>query len=553
VIVFTPIDVHGQNELSTKNKKAIRKYNLALEYMSELDEGNAKRVLLESIEKDPDFVEAYLLLADIFNYGSDYEREVQLYRKVSEIKQMTDQRFYYSWGLAEWYTGNYVESRKLLNKYLSLNPLSKSLIDQTLEIIKNCDFSIASINDSLKVVLSNVGDSINTNYDEYFPGISADGNILVITTRIPVSRGIVYNKYNSQEDFYISYKKDGSWTKARSLIGPVNTNGNEGAQSLSADGNIMYFTACGRNDSFGSCDIYMSENKNNAWTKPINIGNPVNSVFWESTPYLAADKRTIYFSSNRPGGYGNMDIWKSTINNEGKWTEPVNLGENINTMADELSPFIHPDGQTLYFSSDGKTGLGGFDLYISRINIEGLWEKTENLGYPINTYRDEQSIVINSIGDLAYISSDRERNKGKDIFSFSLPEKLRPKPVRSWITGEKIFPGESLVLNNVFFKTDSFSLDSTSYPELENLCNFMKANQEINIEIRGHTDNTGTMEYNMELSENRAGEVYKYLIIKGIAPNRITYRGFGPTIPRANNRTEEGRALNRRTEFIILE
>ena len=553
ILVFVSVFiVVGQANLSTTNKKAIKKYNRAVEYLEKMDEERAINNILQAIDYDADFIEAYLLLADLFNYRSDYENEVRIYKEISEKEGVNFPKFHYLWGIAEWNMGNYIESEKQLQKFLGLGSVQKSFIDKAIYTLNNCRFAISSINDSVPIKLKNLGDSINTCYDEYFPGISADGNIMVITSRVPVSENMEYINKNSQEDFYISFLNNGEWEKATSIGDPVNTAGNEGAQSLSADGNSMYFTACGRADGYGSCDIYFSEKINNSWSIPINIGKPINTNHWESTPYLSADGRTLYFSSNRPGGYGNMDIWKSSLKHDGKWDEPVSLGNIINTSGDELSPFIHPDGQTIYFSSDGKTGMGGFDLYISRIDFTGNWQETINLGYPVNTYRDEQSIVINSVGDLAFISSDRDIDHGKDIYSFELPEELQPRPVRSWTTGEELYPGESVVLTNVLFKTDSFNLDTSSFSELEKLFSFMAENQKLRIEIRGHTDNSGDPEYNIKLSVKRAMAVFRYLISRGIIEERVSYRGFGSSIPRADNITEEGKAQNRRTEFIIL-
>ena len=455
--------------------------------------------------------------------------------------------------MAEWKIGNYKKSAEQLEEFLNYKPTQNPLIRKANVILNNCRFAIQSMKESTPVELRNLGDSINTYFDEYFPSISANGKVLVFTSRLPVNDDLEYNNYNSQEDFYVSFLKQGKWSKAINFGPPVNTSGNEGAQSLSSDGKIMYFTACERAGSYGSCDIYISEIENNTWSKPRNVGKPINSMYWESTPYLSYDGHTLFFSSNRPGGFGEMDIWKSNLNKDGKWGEPVNLGAAINTPGDELSPFIHPDGQTLYFSSNGKTGFGGFDLYISRIDINGDWADTKNFGYTVNTIRDEQSIVINSIGNLAFISSDRGMDNGKDIYSFILPEEFQPRPIRTWIKGENLYPGESVVLKNVLFKTDSFSLDTSSFVELKKLYNFLLDNKGIRIEIRGHTDNTGDQEYNIDLSLKRAREVYRYLISQGIKMERLSYRGFGSTIPRADNGTLEGKALNRRTEFIIME
>jgi outer membrane protein OmpA-like peptidoglycan-associated protein len=197
----------------------------------------------------------------------------------------------------------------------------------------------------------------------------------------------------------------------------------------------MYFTACNRPDGLGNCDLYFSAFNNGKWSEPYNLGAPVNTNHWESTPSISADGKTLFFSSSRPGGYGGKDIWLTRLNDKNKWTEPVNLGSVINTEGDEMSPFIHFDGKTLYFASDGRVGMGGFDLFVSRMKDDSTWTEPQNLGYPINTFNDEMGLIIESGGQKAYYSSVRDKSRGKDIFSFNLYEAVRPNPV-SYIKGK---------------------------------------------------------------------------------------------------------------------
>ena len=240
-----------------------------------------------------------------------------------------------------------------------------------------------------------------------------------------------------QEDFYVSHREaDGQWSNRESLPGEINTSGNEGAQTLSADGNWMFFTACGRPDGRGSCDIYFSQKTDRGWSEPVNLGTPVNTPHWESQPSFSSDGRTLLFVSNRPGGRGGKDIWQATLQgfrNDGTpiFGDVINLGPNINTPKDENSPFLHHDNNTLYFASDGWPGMGGMDLFFSRRNVNGEWRSPVNLGYPINTPGDEIGLVINARGNRAYFSSDGRdaANMSKNIYSFNLPAPLRPEPV----------------------------------------------------------------------------------------------------------------------------
>ena len=220
-----------------------------------------------------------------------------------------------------------------------------------------------------------MGDSINTADLEYYPSAPIDDKTLVFTRRV---RG-----YN--EDFFVSDRTSGAWTKAKGIDGDLNSNFNEGAQNISQDGEWLVFTGCNFPEGLGSCDLFFSSLTKKGWSTPENIGQPVNTEFWESSPCLSPDKRELYFSSNRPGGYGGKDIYVSKRLPNGRWSEPENLGPQINTAGDESCPFIHADNQTMYFTSNGLTGYGGDDLFIARKQTNGVWDNVENLGYPINT------------------------------------------------------------------------------------------------------------------------------------------------------------------------
>jgi outer membrane protein OmpA-like peptidoglycan-associated protein len=199
---------------------------------------------------------------------------------------------------------------------------------------------------------------------------------------------------------------------------------------------LLFMTCCSRRDTYGTCDLYVSRRRGNLWSEPLNLGERVNSSAWDSQPCLSADGRTLYFVSTRKGGFGGSDIWRTTIGENGDWEIPVNLGDTINTPSNEMAPFIHQDGRTLYFSSSGHPGMGGADLFISRMNPSGAWSKPTNLGYPVNTKNDEINLVINTGGDAAYISSAKEGGFGNtDIYRFELPAEVRPAIV-SYVKGK---------------------------------------------------------------------------------------------------------------------
>jgi Tol biopolymer transport system component len=233
--------------------------------------------------------------------------------------------------------------------------LNTTSVDKINKYIKDCTFSLEAQKSPVPFKPINMGSAINTKEDEYLPVITADEEMIIFT-----------RQENSNEDFFKSVKRNGEWSVAEFLSKEINTsNFNEGAQNISPDGNYLFFTGCNRPDGLG-CDIYISKREGNDWSKPFNIGGPVNTAGWESQPSISADGRTLYFVSTRQGGYGGYDIWSSELNTDGTWSNPINLGQEINTSFDEQSPFIHPDNESLYFSSNGWPGLGNKDLFLSR-------------------------------------------------------------------------------------------------------------------------------------------------------------------------------------------
>ncbi len=306
--------------------------------------------------------------------------------------------------------------------------------------IKNCEFALEAMKNPVLFNPVSVGPGINTIDDEYWPSITADGQTLMFTRQINLKNNPGFHDV-VQEDFYVSHLVNNVWQLAYNAGAPLNSMENEGAQTLSSDGSYMYFTGCNRAGGMGSCDIYFSSFKNGKWTQPVNVGPPINSKHWESQPSISADGKTLFFSSNRPGGFGGKDLWMSKLGDDNKWGEPRNLGSNINTEGDEMSPFIHFDGKTLYFASDGREGMGGFDLYMTKRINDSTWTNPVNLGYPINTFNDEMGLIIESGGQKAYYSSTKEISQGKDIYSFDLYEAVRPDPV-SYMKG-KVYDKET--------------------------------------------------------------------------------------------------------------
>ena len=394
----------------------------------------------------------------------------------------------------------------------------------------------------------NMGANVNSPDDEYLPTLTADGKMLLFTR---------YNRPSMSEDFYYCRFVDGHWGKAVRMAEPLNSGDNEGAGCISQDGRILYFTACGRKDGAGRCDLYISYRKGAGWSQPQNLGPAVNSSGWESQPCLSIDGQTLYFVSDRGGGYGGMDIWRSTLV-EGRWGTPVNMGPTINTAGDEKSPFISFDNQSLFFSSNGHVGMGGMDLFVCRRTGDTTWSEPQNLGYPINTRGDESSLIVSPDGSTAIFASDKFGGAGQlDLYTFALPERVRPEPIvyKEEITevAPELEVGESITLKNVFFQTGKYTLLDISIVELDKVVEMMERHPTLRIELGGHTDNVGSEASNQKLSEQRAKAVYDYLVQHGVEPARLSYKGYGQSQPVADNSTPEGRRQNRRTVFTILE
>jgi outer membrane protein OmpA-like peptidoglycan-associated protein len=435
----------------------------------------------------------------------------------------------------------------------------------------------------------------------------------------------------------------------------INTSNNEGAPTLSADGRSLVFVACSDQTGYygsnregrGSCDLFFAKKIGDKWLGPINLPGYVNSGNWESQPSLSADGKTLYFVRGRKGDRtNNSDIYVSELQKNGMWGPARALPDYINTPNTEESVHIHPDGRTLYFASKGHPGMGGSDLYVTRKDINGKWSIPENLGYPINTKYDENSLMVSAEGDIAYFASDREGGFGDlDIYSFVLPPESRAirtvyfdgfvydkqsnKPLAGKFelfdvsSGERIIESEAdkktgtfmvplpldrnyvisvshegyhpyslnfdlsnnkatdsyhvdipmskpiltsktqedsideHIFENVFFDLNMFTLRTESRIELNLFAEYLKKNISIKIELGGHTDSRGNETANIELSQNRAATVYRFLIEKGVSSDRMTFKGYGSSKPifseqQINNLTtplekKEAHQKNRRT------
>ncbi len=412
------------------NKKAATYYSLAYELAQDSKFDEALGNLEKALALDPKFVDVYLSRAGIYSLMHDYKKSVQDYEKGLSMDAEYSKTYLLPYSISLAGVGDFKKALATVNQFLARKDLNVQSKNAGIFRKASYEFAITHTErtkDRLTVLTrTNMGDSINTALHEYFPSLTIDGKKMIFTRRI-----------KDDEDFYQSELIDGTWRNATALKGRINTNYNEGAQNISQDGEWLIFTGCNYPEGEGSCDLYIAKKaKNGSWNDAENLGDIVNTDAWESSPSLSPDKRYLYFSSNRIGGYGGKDIWVSERNNQNKWGRPVNLGPTINTKGDEASPFIHADNESLYFSSDGLPGYGNTDLFVSKKDKDGNWGEPLNLGYPINTIDDEGSLIVSADGRTGYYASDGMDTKGKlDIYTFQLPKDVQATKT-IWVRGK---------------------------------------------------------------------------------------------------------------------
>ncbi|MBA3898818.1 MAG: PD40 domain-containing protein, partial [Bacteroidetes bacterium] len=386
VFLFAAPSFSQVKEFQSKNKKALKNFTEGKKHYEKKEDDKAIGFLEKSISADPQFIDPHILLGAIYYDRKDFSSAVDYFKKAIAINPKYSSTNYYSLGSAYLKQGKYAEALPAYKALLTFGRLHPDLEKLARRDLANCEFGANALKNPVNFNPINLGPNINTEEYEYFPALTADEQTLLFTRN---TRASIYDiATGSQEDFFISYKVDGNWEPSQNMGPPINTPRNEGAPTLSADGQILVFTACedrsgdygsGR-EGYGRCDLFFSKKVGNNWSRPQNLGAPVNSPSWESQPSFAADGKALYFISDRKGGLGDADIWMSELGDNGRWGNPVNLGPNINSPGKEESIFIHPDNQTLYFASNGHVGMGGVDIYMSRKDADGNWGPAQNLG-----------------------------------------------------------------------------------------------------------------------------------------------------------------------------
>jgi OmpA-OmpF porin, OOP family len=389
-------------------------------------------VLKKAIEKEPDFAEAYFKLGNIHERLLEYEQAKVNYEKSVQLKP-DYKPFIVAYGILGEFAlqaGNYQQAQKYFEKFIELKPAKSAQIEEAKRKLAICAFAAEAMKNPLAFNPKPLSKTVNRFALQYFPVLTADQQTLIFTARDTI-------KANSDENLYISYKKNGTWTDPVPLSENINTPENEGTSSISADGRTLVFTSCKGRESFGSCDLFVTYKVGDDWSMPVNLGGKINSSSWESQPSLSADGRTLYFTSDKRGGYGKRDIWMSETGPDGFWMPSVNLGPLVNTPDDDLSPFMHANSETLFFSSKGHTGLGGFDLFYSEKKGNN-WSLPKNLGYPINTHDDQVSLFVTADGKKGYYSVEARLGRryiSSIIHEFDIPEQIAIKNKSDYLKG----------------------------------------------------------------------------------------------------------------------
>ncbi|MDQ4140897.1 MAG: OmpA family protein [Bacteroidota bacterium] len=630
IFLFIPFAQAQQGNLSTKSGKAADLYYKAQKYVVARDFNKALDALQEATKKDPNFGEAYIKAAGLYKMTGNQPATFEAYKKgLSLIPfQPSLASEYYNFADMALSAGDYALSKQYYETFLKANPKNSKAVKYAQQQLKNIDFAVQAKQRPVAFKPQRMQAPLNSFQLQYFPALTATKTHLIFTARTNETP-------QADENLYVSVFRENTWSEPVSIASTINSEFNEGTGSISGDGKTLVFSSCNRPNSLGDCDLYISVRNGENWSKPVNLGRQVNSSAWDSQPCLSADGRTLYFSSDRSqGSKGREDIWVTRLQEDGTWSVPENLGEPVNTAGSETAPFMHASGSTLYFSSNGHTGMGGADIFKSTLT-DSAWSEPENLGYPLNTASNEASFFITPDNTKGYYSrleleqskksanlyefevpavwksketstytqgrvfdaktkqplgaqvqlydlntnqkvqqvlSDKENgtytvvlNEGRQYGMFVSAEKYLLKSLSFDYTNKKDFnpltldiyldpvaKGASAVLNNLFFPTGKFQLETKSKTELNKIIDFLTSNNQVKIEIAGHTDDVGNDTDNKVLSNKRAQSVYDYLVAHGIKKERISAVGYGETKPLHPNNSEENRQQNRRIELRIL-
>lgn len=643
VALWGGMSAQMQAQTDPPSRKAQKEYQKALEAYRMRSPNLAITHLNAAIQRSEGFAEALFLKAQIFQEMAHPKQEEALVEALRADATM----FPHGWvtlAQIQWELGKYEEGLQSLDRLDGLNSGNLSDEVQTRRNWVEAGLQFASDarnNPELVHEAKPTPGMLNTEALEYYGALDLTGTYMVLTrSGLPDDERRLTPGVAGGEDFFESFQSDdGTWSAPVPLPG-VNTPMNEGAPTLSGDGKTMVFTACttprdgyGPRRGKGSCDLFEStwDETTKQWSLGVNLGAP-NSAGWESQPALSADGNTLIFAKSPKAQKTPSNLVVCHRLGDGGWSSPRALPGLVNTPYTEESPFLHPDGKTLYFSSDGHPGFGQLDVFMSKLQEDGTWGAPVNLGSGVNSFGKDNSLMVLPRGGVAMFATT-QGSGNLDFWQVELPEEVKPIEVatlrgvvrdakvgmalnaevvlvdlatgqtvsRTFSEGEtgfviplpglgsysfeasaeghlfgmttyeqdggtdlnrspfvqiELMPievGQSFTLEAIQFESGLSKFSANYQAGCERLAKWMTENPEVRIRVVGHTDNVGSLPFNMALSEDRALAVRGFLTSKGIAEARINVFGEGPTKPIADNSTEEGRALNRRVEVLILD
>jgi len=675
-LVFFPVLVFSQNNSEcepTKNKKAQKIYEKAIDELSRGAYQSASEYLTDAVDEEPDFYEAYFICGFINTKQTNRNRKLSLARESflqsAEICP-SHENYYANFYLGDLFFGkkdweNTVKYLKVFidNVNLDVVPEKDDLRSQKnaererkrltkdYEKAENlyewAEFYYTIYKNQVPFEPKPI-EGLSTPVSEYQLIISPDNELAFFARKIKKSNlnSLIAKEQIIEKFFSANRNPNGKFDEGKTMPYPFNVAPNTGSASITIDNKTIYIAICKYiSQDYLNCDICQSELSGEFWLNIMPLDSTINSPnSWESTPSITSDGKTLYFVSDRAGGYGGTDIYKSTMDTNGFWGKAINLGPSINTPGNELSPFIHTDSRTLYFSSGdwvdkngnympGHKGLGNYDIFYIRLGDDEKWTEPKNIGYPINSEKEDLGFFVSTDGKTGYFASNRINDKiDYDLYMFELYKDARPEDVlflKGQLKDEKtnkaiseakieiknvktkeiteipvdnetgkyavallfkndyvvtikkedyayetkyiakkekkyqipvtidfeiqpLVVGHAYPLNDIYFATNSDSLTESSKIVIDGFIDYLKDFRRIEVAIHGHTDAIGSNKDNLILSNKRAKAVYNYMIEMGIASSRLRYKGFGEEKPIAINSTEEGKAKNRRTEFVII-
>ena len=488
-----------------------------------------------------------------------YFLKAQQYDRKHEFEDIN-----YYIGIAYHYGLEFDKAIEAYEKYkLLLKPkenFSKDMIRLVDKFVANCYTGKTLIKKPLNVKIENLGLKINSPSAEAYPVISPDEKTLYFSSKRIDLTGLKPNEEPEEvfEDIFVSNFVNNAWTQAKKVGKGINSFKHDAPLSLSADGKKLFFYKTDKNNSN---DLFFIEYKDTTWTAPKSMGGRINSPSWETGASISPDGKTFYFSSDRPGGYGGMDIYYCKLQDKGIWSIPKNIGPEINTEWDEEAPFILPDSKTLYFCNNGPKSIGGMDIFKTVFNTtDSLWAVPENIGYPLNTPEHEVHITWTAAGHRGYYANTREDSYGEDdiyvveftdldpakplfiVSKDSIHENVFKLPKVGDILNEKIYFDFNIAANYAEF----------SQPKLLEVVDFLERYPEVKLELGGHADNQGDPDVNFIVSNKRALTVFHYLVSRGIDPARLTTKAYSNTLLVVDGKSTIENAINRRVEFKVL-